>query len=163
MTGKVVRTYNKGQIILFEGDTVNSMYRLIFGAVKLYVIDDFGNESILTIRTAPDMFPLSLLIGRSAVEFYYEAITDCKIELVAPEEVGLTSDVARQAIELYLEALHRVASLEFKTAAERVVAAKQYLEERGLKATHQLIASTANTTRETASVTLRKKKKGGKE
>lgn len=155
-----MRKYNKGQIILFEGDEVNQMYRLMFGAIKLYCIDDFGNEQILTVRNAPALFPLGRLIDRPIAEFYYEALIDCQIELVPLEQIGMTPDVTRQAIELYMEALYRVASLEAKTAGERVIAAKRYLDERGIKTTHQLIADTANTTRETASMTLKRNKKG---
>lgn len=155
----MIRDYSKGQIILFQNDPVRYMYVLIFGAVKLYTIEDNGIENILTILSAPDTFPLSRLIGRSNAEFYYEALSDCRLQVIPAEKFKDDDSITRQAIELYFEALHRIASLSARTAEERIVGAYQYIEGHNVRPTHQLVSGMANTSRETASIHLKGKRK----
>ncbi|MEX2539942.1 MAG: Crp/Fnr family transcriptional regulator [Actinomycetota bacterium] len=60
----VPRTYAKGQVIFFEGDTGESMYVVADGAVKVFMVSEEGDEIVLVTVREPDSFgELAVLDG----------------------------------------------------------------------------------------------------
>jgi len=155
----MVREFNKGQIILFEGDEITHLYKLSFGAVKIFTIDSSGEEHILTIRSAPDIFPVLVVIGEKVSPFFYGALTYCRAELLSLDDYD-PQEILAQTVRLFYEALHRIAALESRSAAERVILAKKFAESHHINPTQQVIAELSNTTRESVSLALHHHSRG---
>ncbi|MDR1779051.1 MAG: Crp/Fnr family transcriptional regulator [Clostridiales Family XIII bacterium] len=54
--GAAVKGYDKGETVYFEGDTVSEIGLLVSGKLHLLKNDIWGNNSILTEISPPDMF-----------------------------------------------------------------------------------------------------------
>lgn len=153
------REIRKGQIVLFQNDPITCLFYVAKGTIKQYQIDHNGNELFAVFRAQGEIFPLSGLVGAKKSSFYYEAYEDCVLEIRDLADFKVC-DIARQAITLYVEALHRITDLEAHSAQERVNAARDYLANKsGHEPTQQLISEASNTSRETVSLRLKKRNK----
>ena len=141
------RQYPKGQIIFFPDDRCTKLYRVKSGAVKIYFIDDDGNEHIIDIRSRGHIFTACAVLPKcQEVGFFFTAMMDTEIT----EVTNFGDDILVEMAELYVEARDRIASLMLKTAKERVLAAKDYARSHGItEPTHQTLAELSGTTRET--------------
>src|SRR5580700_5022724 len=72
--------YPKGQIILFQGDEPVTAFLLRTGIIKVYDIDDQGNEKILHLLKPSAVLPFALYSGISnPIQWFYSALTDCDV------------------------------------------------------------------------------------
>ena len=80
------RNYSAGSIILYQGEAPRSGYILADGVIKVYSISHDGDEQIVMFLVAGDVFSLSWLFNKSsAVMFFYEALTSCRVAVMPPE------------------------------------------------------------------------------
>lgn len=82
-----VRKYSKGQILILNGDTPDSVYQIVSGRVKQYDITYKGDEIILNVFKPPAFFPMSIAINRTANPYTYEAETDIEVRQAPAEDV----------------------------------------------------------------------------
>lgn len=82
-----LRKYNKGQVLLLNGDTGGNVFYLIEGKVKQYDVTYRGDEIILNIFKPPAFFPMSLAINKTENPYIYEADTDVVLRQVPMPEV----------------------------------------------------------------------------
>jgi CRP-like cAMP-binding protein len=66
------RRYNKGQIMVFGGETPEHIYYLVEGRVRMYDVSPRGDEVIVNVFKPPAFFPMSWAINRSANQFFYK-------------------------------------------------------------------------------------------
>lgn len=83
-----LRHYAKGQVLMLGGETVDVVYYLIKGHVKVYDVTYRGDEVILNIFKPPAFFPMSIAINNAANPYVYEAESDVELRQ-APAEAAV--------------------------------------------------------------------------
>jgi CRP-like cAMP-binding protein len=170
------RAYPKGQTILYQGDTPPYMFLLKSGEIKVYDIDEQGNEKILYIMRPGSIFPFASYLGRPAeVMWFYAALTDVEAYAISYDSLKphLHSD---PSLSLYLlekvttdmhEAFVRIASMSKTTTRPKLVAALKFLcvyhthilkngwRRVNFPISHQLLADMTGITRESATLAMK--------
>lgn len=130
------RKFDKGEIILVQGETPDNMYVIKKGVVKAYNLTSQGEEKPLGFDIKGDIFPVSWAYNLSdPVTYYYEAFTDCEIYSVPRDDYRayITKDVPRTYAELErMVKKHslfqlRITALEQSKAANKVLNTIHYL------------------------------------
>jgi CRP-like cAMP-binding protein len=170
------RSYPKGQIILYQGDSPPYMFLLKNGEIKVYDIDEQGNEKVLYIMRAGSIYPFASYIGhRTEVMWFYAALTDVEAYVISYED--LTPELNKNPkLGIYLlekvttdvhEAFVRIASMSKTTTRPKLVAALKFLcvyhtkpTKRGWRqvnfsVSHQLLADMTGITRESATLVMK--------
>jgi CRP/FNR family transcriptional regulator len=177
-----LRSYRKGEIILFQGEAPRVAYVLKKGMVKAYNISSSGDEKPIGFYGVDSLFPASWVLGRApSAIYYYEAFTDVAVYCVPPEEYV---QLLKQNPEvLYTELANYVAdetgksmrlnALQHSRASDKLIYTLHYLAlshskpltsdsvELELLLTHQDFANLTGLTRETTATELNKLKKAG--
>jgi CRP/FNR family transcriptional regulator len=79
-----VRHYPKGQIILYEGENPTDAFVVKSGAVKIYDIDEDGNEKILHIIKPPGIFPVIFMFGTTGqTSTFYTTVADSDLYVLS--------------------------------------------------------------------------------
>jgi CRP/FNR family transcriptional regulator/CRP/FNR family cyclic AMP-dependent transcriptional regulator len=178
----IKRSYRKSQPILLEDDSsINTMFIIIRGKVKVSVVGPEGREAILAILKDGDFFgEISIIDGepRSATVI---SVEDSELLLLKREELlEQISQNPRLALSLLIEFSKRlrradkqISNLALLSVYGRVAGILlQLSEERGERKkdglivienrpTHQEIADMSGTTRETVTRILSKLQKAG--
>jgi CRP/FNR family transcriptional regulator len=165
-----------GQIIFYEQDLPQEVFVLKSGIVKIYDIDEQGNEKVLHLVKPPALIPFAFFSGmRDPLRWFYGTLTDCELWVFSLGELqrlvradsalaevltnGFSSDVH--------ELLTRLSSLGKTSARDKVLATLRFLmvvhasERRAswwrvnFPVNHQLIADICGITRETAAITMK--------
>lgn len=178
-----VRTFKKGEIIIFQGEAPRTGYVVKKGVVKTYNLSANGDEKPVAFYTALETFPASWVFGKlpSAI-YYHEAFTDeVEVYLVPPNDY---MDFVRSHPEAMFDELQRFVidhvgksmrlnALQHSRAGDKLVYTLHYLAlshgkkiaprviEIGLQLTHQDFANLTGLTRETAATELNKLKRLG--
>ena len=72
--------YDRGQIILFQGEVPRDAYILKSGIVKVYNIDDVGREQLIFFKSTYETFPFTWVMGQvPTTQYFYETVTECEI------------------------------------------------------------------------------------
>lgn len=171
------RLFKKRSILLYQGEAPRMAYILKSGVVKVYTINNAGEEQIVAFHAKRDIFPSSWIFGKSATTLYYfEALTDCEVYTLPREELYkyLVSSPERALSTLdyfvtnYTGLMMRVTALEQSRAREKIMFTLYYLLFRygrrtkpdryviELGLTHSIIASLVGLTRETTTTELSK-------
>ncbi len=165
-----------GQILLYEGDTPLEVFIVTQGVIKVYDIDEQGNEKILHLLKAPALIPFAFFSGmREPLKWFYVTLTDCDVYSVSAKEVrdmmrkdwqlaeALTVEFSEDVHEL----LVRLSSMGKSNARDKVVAALKFLmvchgTERhsgwwrvNFSVNHQLIADICGITRESTALVMK--------
>jgi CRP-like cAMP-binding protein len=173
---KRLRQVPSGQIILYEGDLPQEVFILKSGIVKLYDIDDQGNEKLLHLVKAPAVVPFAFFSGMvDPLRWFYTALTDCELYVLPASELeemtlkdsalakALTNEFSQDVHEL----LVRLSSLGKTSARDKILAALKFLshchatERRtgwwrvNFPVSHQLLADLCGITRETTAITMK--------
>lgn len=176
-----VRRYSKGNVVFFQGEAPRQAFLVRDGTVRVYAIDDQGEEYIVGFHTEGDVFPLDWLYGQaSASTFYYEALSPCElapIEKANFAEKRNLSDVEQYMLERFLyeasSGLIRNLALQQPRARDKIIYFFYYLAIRhgkelsnglyslGIPLTHQTIANCLGLTRETVATELGTLKRAG--
>lgn len=175
-----VRRFGKGSIIYFQGEAPRQAYLIKDGSVRVYAIDDQGEEYIVGFYTQGDIFPLDWLHNHAtSAMFYYEAMTQCELAPIekgnyaASDNTAVTQYVLHQFLQSSSSSLMRNLALQQPRAKDKIIYFFYYLAIRhgketvaglytlGIPLTHQTIASCLGLTRETVATELGKLKKAG--
>lgn len=171
-----LKHFPRGQIIFYEGDTPSDIFIIKEGAVKIYDINDQGNEKILHIVRSPALLPLAFFSGDSApLYWFYSTLTDCDLYVLPKAQLR---DAMKADGELALllmglfsvdvhELLVRLSSLEKTNAHDKLIASLKFLAARhayqrrsgwwrvSFSVNHQLLADMSGVTRESASTVMK--------
>jgi CRP/FNR family cyclic AMP-dependent transcriptional regulator len=171
-----VRHYPKGQIILYEGENPTDAFVVKQGAVKIYDIDEDGNEKILHIVRANGIFPIIFLFGTARqTSTFYTTVADSELYVFsrADFDARLKSDPAlvlyclRWFADEVQEILRRMSSLEKTSTRSKLLATLAYLsrqhadeQKAGWKRvqfpiSHQLLADMIGVTRESTTMVMK--------
>ncbi|MCW1908021.1 MAG: Crp/Fnr family transcriptional regulator [Candidatus Saccharibacteria bacterium] len=163
-------TYKKGEQIIRPGEQPSGVFYIDEGLVKAYDISKYGEENLLIIRRSHDIFPLIWAITGEERDINYEALeptTVWRISRKVYQDYLYSPDnnlapILDMVVENYRIHSERLLNLEYRSVRERVISflitmAKHFGEEtpEGIQITaplrHQDIASSINSSRETAS------------
>ncbi len=165
-----------GQIILYEGDIPLEVYILRSGVVKMYDIDEQGNEKILHLVKPPALIPFAFFSGFvDPLKWFYTALTDCDVYVLPAAELKAMTHTDGDLAELLTnsfssdvhELLVRLSSLSKTSARDKVLAALRFLTACHATArrsgwwrvnfavSHQLIADLCGITRESAALVMK--------
>ncbi|HTH72155.1 MAG TPA: Crp/Fnr family transcriptional regulator [Candidatus Pristimantibacillus sp.] len=171
-----VKHFPKDQIIQYIGDTVNEVFFIKTGAVKIYDIDEQGNEKILHIVKTPAIVPFAFFSGEGArARWFYSALTDCDVYVMDREQLRRTMLASGKAalglVENFSTDVHellvRLSSLGKTNTHDKLIAALKFLQARhaeqrpsgwwrvSFPVNHQLLADMVGVTRESVSVVMK--------
>jgi CRP/FNR family transcriptional regulator len=171
-----VRHYPKGQIILYEGENPTDAFVVKSGAVKIYDIDEDGNEKILHVVKTPGIFPSIFLFGaRGITNTFYTTVSDSELYVFsrADFEERLANDavLANYCLRWFAsevsEMMRRMSSLEKTSTRDKLIATLGYLTrqhadpQRGgwtrvrFPISHQLLADMIGVTRESTTMVMK--------
>jgi CRP/FNR family transcriptional regulator len=174
-----LRKLPKDQILVYEGDLQPEIYILKSGVVKIYGIDDQGEEKILHLLGTPAVIPLSFFsfIDTITTTWYYMTLTDCDVYVIPKNKlVSLIENNAPIAVYLvgqfYKKDVHEImthlASLEKTSTREKIRAILQYLvvchtgkqlandwHRISFPVSHQLLADMSGITRASTTQTMK--------
>lgn len=161
-------SYKKGEFIIRPGDTPSGVFYIKEGLVKAYDITKYGEENLLIIRKANEIFPLIWSITGEGRHIIYQALSDVTVLRLEQQKFQklLRDDPTLQApfmdivFEMYRIHSERIMNLEYRTVRERLVSFLLIMTDRfGKKVKQgicieaplkqQDIASSINATRET--------------
>ena len=179
-TGNVLRKLPRGQIIIYEGDPIESLYFIVKGYVKVYSILMSGSERTIFIYGPGDLFPFtSYLTSSASARYFYECMTEVEVYADTPSnfEKKVRGDFAMgEALINYTTSvsqqfLTRIDVLSVNDARRKVIALLAFLISKAgeggdlvricIPLTTQEIANMSGLTRETASVQLSRLRKAG--
>ena len=165
-----------GQIILYADDLPKEVFVLKSGIVKLYDIDDQGNEKLLHLVKAPAVVPFAFFSGmKTPLKWFYTTLTDCDVYVLSVDELRTMTRTNVALAELLTnrfsadvhELLVRLSSLGKTNARDKVIAALRFLltvhaiERRSgwwrvdFPVNHQLIGDLCGITRETTAIVMK--------
>ena len=178
----VIRQYQKGRTIFFQGEVPRSVLIIKKGLIKVYGITSSGDQRTVTLLSAGDVLPMSWVTDSAPVcLYYYEALSDCMVLAVSKEDYhaemianeALRNQVLQNYISHYVGATMHIYALEQSHAQDKLIYLLQYLVARfgvaesdgrskiNLRLSHQDIAEMVGITRETTAVELHKLKQKG--
>lgn len=173
------KLFKKHSILLYQGEAPRRAYVLLSGTVKVYSINTAGEEQIATFQVRKDLFPSPWIFHKSSTTlYYYEALTDCEVLLLARDDfhtvLSENPQLSASALDYfaanYTGMMMRVTALEQSRARDKIMFTLYYLMFRyGIEAkpgvfvvdlglTHSVIASLVGLTRETTTTELSKLK-----
>ncbi len=168
--GGVKLTYKKGEYIVRPGEMPSSIYYIEKGLVKAFNITKYGEENLLIIRKHHEIFPLIWALTGQDRGIIYQAMSDTVIWRIDkktmlkflhshPDALPPLLDIITEMYRLHSE---RLFTLEYRSVRERLISFLLSMSGRfGVKTQegtlidvplrHQDIASSINSSRETAS------------
>jgi len=173
------RFFKRHSVLLYQGEIPRMAYVVKDGLVKMYTINDAGEEQIVSFHGPNDHFPSTWIFDRSRTTlYYYETITDCEILTItkdALQEVMFKPELLEGTLNYYISnyasMLMRVTAMGQARAREKVMFTLYYLLFRygvkqsadlyliNLPLTHQVLANLVGLTRETISNEISKLKR----
>lgn len=171
--GSLVRA-SKGEVIVQGDEEPEGVYLVRSGYVKAYSISQTGQQNLLLIHGPTEIMPLPwALDGPQKIGIFYEAMSDVillktskdSLRLAMGENSWLAEQMLRQLVNTFTVYAQRIQNLGYRQPRERVIACMLDLATRfgandgkeiliEVPVTHQDIADSINTTRETASRVL---------
>lgn len=176
-----VRSYKKGEVIIFQGEVPRHVYVIKSGTVKSYNLSVGGDEKPVGFYAKDRTFPASWVYGKVASAiYYYEAFTP-EVQVYVIEREEFVTFIRKRPELLYQELDHilsdqiggtlRLNALQHSRASDKLIYTLHYLAlthgrpmgnkviEILLDLTHQDFANLTGLTRETAATELNKLKK----
>jgi CRP/FNR family transcriptional regulator len=173
------RKLNRGQILIYEGDVINSIYLLVSGYVKVSNIHFNGARRTIIVYIPGEAFPLaSFLSGQGTTRYFYECMTDVELKLMPQSDfqkkihgnLELGEELIAYASRMSDQFVQRIEILSAQSSRQKVAALLNYLADKtgetlngktrlNLPLTSQDIADMCGLTRETASMQLQRMKK----
>jgi CRP/FNR family transcriptional regulator len=163
-------TYKKGEFIIRPGEVPSGIFYIEEGLVKAYDITKYGEENMLIIRKAGEIFPLIWAITGQGKHVIYEALVPTKVWRVKRElftetvqqQPGIIVPFLDIILEMYRMHSERILNLEYRSVRERLISFLLLMAQRfgkqgpqglviDVPLRHQDIASSINASRETTS------------
>ena len=82
-----LRTYPKGQILVFADEAPSHIFYILSGRVRKYDISYRGDEVIVNVFKHPAFLPMSWAINHSPNGYFYSAETMVQVRAAPPSEV----------------------------------------------------------------------------
>lgn len=175
-----VKTFKKGEIIIFQGEAPRSAFVVKSGTVKAYNLSVSGDEKPVAFYGPESVFPDAWVYGKmSNAIYYYEALTP-EVSMYLIDRDVFTNFIKRHPELLYQELERylidqlgksmRLNALQHSKASDKLLYTLHYLAlshgktvgpqkiEITLSLTHQDFANLTGLTRETAATELNKLK-----
>lgn len=163
-------TYKKGELIIRPGEKPSAVFFIESGLVKAYDITKYGEENLLIVRKAQEVFPLIRGITGQGPTVIYEALDTVSVWRIdqatyldcLSKNPDLLPPLLDMVIEMYRLHSERIINLEYRSVRERLVSflltmSKRFGEKQADGTTliavplrQQDIASSINASRETA-------------
>ena len=182
MAEYIAKTYSKGEIIIFQGEAPRTAFVVKTGVVKVYNLNQNGDEKPVGFQTERQVFPAPWAFYKAPSSlFYYEALTDVSLYHVPRDDYinylkqhpdQMYRQLERQITE-HLGSMMRLNALQHSRAKDKLIYTLHYLAasqgrqvsptevEIKLDLTHQDFANLTGLTRETAATELNKLKSLG--
>jgi CRP-like cAMP-binding protein len=177
----IKQTFAKNEYIIHPGETPPGVFYIEEGLVKAFDITKYHEENLLVIRKEEEIFPLIWALTGSEKSVIYQALLPTTVWLIPKEKLissiekdpELLTPLFDIAMKMYRLHSQRIFNLEYRTVRERLAsflltAAMNYKStssKDGIKIEiplkHQDIASSINSSRETASRELASLEKRG--
>lgn len=175
----IVRSYKKGEIIIFQGEAPRTAYVVKRGVMKVYNLNHNGDEKPVGFHSVDEVFPAPWAFYKApSALYYYEALTDVELCHVPRDEylAFLKSHPDEMYVQMerliidYLGSMMRLNALQHSRASDKLIYTLHYLAlghgrpvapdevEIVLDLTHQDFANLTGLTRETAATELNKLK-----
>lgn len=174
----IERTYEPGQIVIYDGDQPNHVVYVKSGAYKFYDIDSDGNEKILSIDGAGGIFPIFYTFeDKDHVDAFYSTLTTSTFLMIPMKAfrqvLNESSEASSRVLKWYAGQMDhmvmRLKSMEKSTARQKILEAFVYLSNQEsimrqidddwsrvtFPLSQQSIADLAGLTRETVNVTMK--------
>jgi CRP/FNR family transcriptional regulator, cyclic AMP receptor protein len=178
-----LRTYKKGEIIVFQGEAPRTSYVISSGVIKAYNLSLDGDEKPVAFYSANDIFPEAWSFGLvPSATYYFEALTkEVKLHLVEREvlmnfikaDPSMLYSVLERQVKLRLSSTMHINALQYSRASDKLLYSLHFLclnlgdtkkpgeLELELNLTHQDLANLTGLTRETTAMELNKLKRSG--
>lgn len=167
--------YKKGETVIRPEDEPSGVFLIEWGFIKAFNITKYGEENLLLVRSSGSIFPLIWVFTGKHGQTSYQTMTPTSLWRVDKEDylkfLDKNPDILPVVLDMSIESyrLHseRVITLSYKTARERIASflvsnARIFgIENEDGSVTINApykqadIASSVNTTRETASREIR--------
>jgi CRP-like cAMP-binding protein len=175
----VRRKYKKGEKILRPYDEPKQIFTVIEGYVKAYSINDQGGEQIQSIYGNLEFFPVAWMVGNDRIRLYFEALTDCVVDVLPQEYLHSTLRTNPEVsyvmlckmVDLFMTYAAQINNLEHTYASERLAYRLLIFADRFGEQTedgivlppfsYQTIGSTINLSRESVNREMAKLSKQG--
>lgn len=177
-----VRKFDKGELILVQGETPECAYVIKKGVVETYNLTAQGEQKPINYDIQGEIFPLAWVFGQiRTTNYYYEAFTKCELYCVPREDykqfiqqsTSRLMKVFETFIMQHLNSQLRVNALEQSKAHAKVLYTLHFLCLRfgvdvkknsvriQLPLTQQDMANFMGLTRETTGIELKKLQRAG--
>lgn len=164
----------------YQGDVSPHLFILKSGQIKMYDIDEQGNEKIIHILRPPSIFPFASYLGESReIMWFYGALSDIETYVISNEDLApllhkdpeLTRYLLEQVILDMHELFVRLSSMSKTTTQDKLIAALKFLgthhsrsRQNGWRrvdfaVSHQLLADMTGITRESATLAMQQLQK----
>lgn len=170
----LVRKYDKGQIICYDGDQPQYVFFVAKGHVRYYDIDTEGNEKILHIVGKDNLFPMLFAFGvTQQVSGFYASMDPVEVVAVPLKDFNdlrqhdneFANDLTYWFLTEINQLVYRIASLQKTDSHDKVLYALSYLasayghdrngwQRLEFPITQQFIADLTGLARETVSNTM---------
>lgn len=169
--------------MLFQGDAPQDVIVLKSGVIKVYDIDEGGNEKILHLLKPWSILPFAFFSGKKqdAIQWFYAALTDCEVCTIPrtklASQMSKNSELSTLLINWFSTEVHellvRVSSLGKTNTKDKLIAALKFLvvhhsvQKRSdwwrvlFPVSHQLLADMTGMTRESAAMIMKELKQQG--
>lgn len=178
------RLFKEGSTIIYQGEIPRNAYVITKGAVKVYTLQNNGDELIAAFLGPGDFLPLSWIFGATTSSpFYYETMEFCEAKSILKSSMNealenspeLRIHVMKKMALDHVSLLMRITALEQSRATEKILFTLYYLlyqfgvktgkDENdyiiNIKLVHATLASLIGLTRETTATELSKLKQKG--
>jgi len=177
-----VKTYKKGEILIFQGEAPRSAYVVKTGTIKAYNLSVSGDEKPVAFYSKDNVFPANWVYGKVASAIYYYEAFSPEVEVYVIDKHEFVTFIKKSTDLLYQELERllndqlgvslRLNALQHSRASDKLIYTLHYLAlthgkpstkdgeiEITLELTHQDFANLTGLTRETAATELNKLKK----
>lgn len=163
-----IKRFKKNEIILYEDNTNEVMYAILYGKVKVIQTTEDGKEIIIAIHRAGEFFGEISLIDSRTVPAMVAAMEDSAIAIISREDFHSLIYTQGKVLNIFLKILcsrlreswGRIQILSFNNASQRIKMLFMLLSQEygiktnegtllNIKLTHQDIADMAGVARET--------------
>ena len=173
-----IRTYSKGQTILYPDDNLAHLYVVKSGAVMMHDIDDTGNRKILYTFGPPTLFPMVSFLEKTAKSaWFYTTLMDTEVYVIPYDQFReklqdkkgyeAYNSILRQALKEVHELLLHITDHVRTDSTEKIISMLLFLMTHHTKATskswrpvhfpvsHQLMSEMTGLTRETVTLIMK--------
>jgi CRP-like cAMP-binding protein len=172
-----VKSFEKGSIILHQGEVPTCVYVVRQGIVKSYTISYSGDEKPINFCLNSDIMATAWVFKKSpATIFFYEAYTDCEVYCIPRSEftdfvksnIEAMQQLLDRYVTKYVAKTLRINALEYSRAIDKIAHTLQYMclnygrERRAgvieidMPLAQQELANLTGLTRETTGLELKK-------